>query len=118
MFRSFSTRASRRGYEELLEEYETSSSGSHGLGGKLSRVASVPAKIFSPSRKNPLEKIMDNPSSNLADKHAKKASKIHPIFALFGTSKKSKKATSKPEFQRYINYLKEGGMLAHVKESL
>ncbi|GAA0148909.1 hypothetical protein LIER_08221 [Lithospermum erythrorhizon] len=117
MFRSFSARPSHRGYEELIDGHdETTSSTNHGS--KLSRVASVHAKIFSPSRKVPLDKIIDRPSSNLADKHAKKAIKVHPIFSLFGTSKKSKKATARPEFQRYINYLKEGGMVPKVKESL
>ncbi|GAA0173872.1 hypothetical protein Leryth_007013 [Lithospermum erythrorhizon] len=115
MLRTFSTRPSHHGYQELLDGYETSSFDSHGYHGNLSRVASVSGKIFSPSRKFPLEKIIESPSSNHSDKHAKKASKVHPIFALFGSSKISKKATARPEFQRYINYLKDGGILAHAK---
>ncbi|KAG5623465.1 hypothetical protein H5410_008683 [Solanum commersonii] len=66
---------------------------------KLSRNRTVPAAASSSSKKV---------TSDQDNFRAKKASKIHPIFSLFETKRK-KKATARPEFSRYIQYLREGG---------
>ncbi|OIT31822.1 PREDICTED: uncharacterized protein LOC109208179 [Nicotiana attenuata] len=103
MFRAMSTRRGYKGYEELIKEEEPSAPL---VVPKLIRNRSVPvAKIFSPSKKMSEQNFPATPQVN---KEAKKASKIHPIFSLFETKKK-KKATARPEFSRYIQYVREGG---------
>lgn len=102
-----STRRDYRGYEELIKEEEPSAPI---LGKpKLSRNGTVPAaaKFFSSSSKKVTSEENFRAISQL--KEAKKASKIHPIFSLFETKKKKKKPTARPEFSRYIQYVREGG---------
>ncbi|OIT31823.1 hypothetical protein A4A49_26226 [Nicotiana attenuata] len=106
MFRAMSTRRDYRGYEELIKEEEHSAPI---LGKpKLSRNRTVPAaaNFFSSSSKKVTSEENFRATTQL--KEAKKASKIHPIFSLFETKKK-KKATARPEFSRYIQYVREGG---------
>nr|XP_009759960.1 PREDICTED: uncharacterized protein LOC104212414 [Nicotiana sylvestris] len=106
MFRAMSTRRDYRGYEELIKEEEPSAPI---LGKpKLSRNRTVPAaaKFFSSSSKKVTSEENFRATTQL--KEAKKASKIHPIFSLFETKKK-KKATARPEFSRYIQYVRDGG---------
>ncbi|XP_016475586.1 uncharacterized protein LOC107797230 [Nicotiana tabacum] len=101
-----STRRDYRGYEELIKEEEPSAPI---LGKpKLSRNGTVPAaaKFFSSSSKKVTSEENFRATTQL--KEAKKASKIHPIFSLFETKKK-KKATARPEFSRYIQYVRDGG---------
>ncbi|XP_015065265.1 uncharacterized protein LOC107010492 [Solanum pennellii] len=102
MFRALSTRRDYRGYDELIKEEAPSTPL---VDPKLNRNRSVSAayKFFSSSRKE-----QNSPMSPQVNKEAKKASKIHPIFSLFETKKK-KKATARPEFSRYIQYVREGG---------
>ncbi|KAH6756003.1 hypothetical protein C2S52_023596 [Perilla frutescens var. hirtella] len=90
MFRALSTR--RRGYEQLGGDEASSS-----LVPKLSRARSLPSKVFGSPAK------IATPAQQ-----AKKASKVHPFFTLFETKRK-KKATAKPEFSRYLEYVREGG---------
>ncbi|KAI3450971.1 hypothetical protein Pfo_007636 [Paulownia fortunei] len=99
MFRALSTRRSRRGYEQLGDEASTAA-----LVPKLSRAKSLPAKILSCSKKI----TTPAPAANTPSEQVKKASKVHPFFSLFETKRK-KKATAKPEFSRYLEYVKEGG---------
>lgn len=101
MLRGLSTR-NCRGYEKLKED----ESGAL-LEAKLNRARSLPAKIFSSSRKSTREQ---NAEAKSVAKQAKKVSKIHPMFNLFD-SRFRKNVTSKPEFSRYLEYLKEGGIL-------
>ncbi|KAG6397370.1 hypothetical protein SASPL_143537 [Salvia splendens] len=93
MFRALSVR--RQGYEQLGEGDEPSPSAS--LMPKLSRTTSVPTKVMNSPKRVPT-----------AAQEANKASKVHPFFSMFET-KRRKKATMKPEFSRYLEYLKEGG---------
>ncbi|KAH0771064.1 hypothetical protein KY290_015045 [Solanum tuberosum] len=105
MFRALSTRRDYSGYDELIKEEAPSVPL---VEPKLNRNRSVPAaKFFSPSRKV-MTPEQNFPMSPQVNKEAKKASKIHPIFSLFETKKK-KKATARPEFSRYIQYVREGG---------
>ncbi|XP_059624672.1 uncharacterized protein LOC132267536 [Cornus florida] len=100
MFRALSTQKSRGGgeYEQLADEPLIGV-----LQAKLRRSATLPAKLFGSSSKRLAAE------SNAPVKQAKKASKIHPFFSLFETRRK-KKATAKPEFARYLQYVKEGGV--------
>ncbi|MCD7459743.1 hypothetical protein HAX54_041853 [Datura stramonium] len=106
MFRAMSTRRDYRGYGVLIKEEEEEAI--LGKPNKLSRNRTVPAaaNFFSSSSKKVTSE--DNFRANAQLKEAKKASKIHPIFSLFETKKK-KKATARPEFSRYIQYVREGG---------
>ncbi|KAG6394592.1 hypothetical protein SASPL_145181 [Salvia splendens] len=81
-----------RGYEQLGNNGDKPSP-SAALVPKLSRSKSLPTKMVNPP-KMPQE--------------AKKPSKIHPFFSIF-ESRRRKKATAKPEFSRYLDYLREGG---------
>ncbi|XP_057481365.1 uncharacterized protein LOC130768346 [Actinidia eriantha] len=98
MFRALSTRRSDREYQSLANE------SSAGLSvAKLERATSLPAKIlFGSSRKSSRHQELNFP--------AKKASKIHPLFGLFDALRRRKKSTAKPEFARYVEYMKEGGV--------
>ncbi|KAG9142635.1 hypothetical protein Leryth_020655 [Lithospermum erythrorhizon] len=90
MFRALSTRPNRNEYKELDEIQPTSSSSDP----KFTRSTSVPdGKISGQSETNKKPNI-------LHEKQANKVAKLHPIFALFSSTKRSKKATTKPEFQR------------------
>ncbi|KAL3377993.1 hypothetical protein AABB24_004095 [Solanum stoloniferum] len=109
MLRAMSTRRDYRGYGVLIKEDEEEICAPILGKPKLSRNRTVPAaaKFFSSSSKKVTSE--DNFRASSAQvKGAKKASKIHPIFSLFETKKK-KKATARPEFSRYIQYLREGG---------
>ncbi|KAM3363103.1 hypothetical protein P3S68_017957 [Capsicum galapagoense] len=106
MFRAMSTRRDYRGYHELIKEEAPSAPLIALDQPKLSKSRTVPAAanffISSSSKKVTSE---DNFQANT---QLKEASKIHPIFSLFETKRK-KKATARPEFSRYIQYVKEGG---------
>ncbi|KAJ4714340.1 Sodium/potassium-transporting ATPase subunit alpha-1 like [Melia azedarach] len=118
MLRALSTRRSSRGYERLAVVDESTAL----LEGKLKRAASVPAGVFNPSRKSYSSRkltpefeftLPEHPQAQ-AKKSAKKLDKIHPIFSLLN-SRSKKKPTAKPEFARYLEYLKEGGMAAVIQ---
>lgn len=111
MFRALSTRG--RGYEKLTDEYkeeEASDAVASRNEAKLNRARSLPAKIWSLSSKKPAksdQKVL--PQAKSEAKQSKKASKIHPIFSFFD-GRLRKKMTAKPEFSRYLQYIKEGGI--------
>lgn len=111
MLRAFSTR--RSGYDRLVDESSTGL-----VEAKLSRSATLPAKLFGSRRKTAPERNLppipeQKPSTakipeNSGEKQVKKASKILPLFSIF-EKRRRKKATAKPEFARYMEYVKEGG---------
>lgn len=117
MFRAFSTRGGRR-YEKLSDEHKESSADAALLNeAKMSRARTVPAaaaaKLFKSETKKQSssdQNVSQSTSTKSLSKQAKKASKIHPIFSLFDIRSR-KKATANPEISRYIQYLKEGGIL-------
>lgn len=120
MLRAFSTRRNRDGYERLLVATEVSEEpliSSHGqFEAQLKRARSVPARVFGLSRKfnGPelgLPEMCQEKSSTRTNSNKKgsKSKTVHPLFSLFDGRRK-KKTTAKPEFARYIEYLKEGGM--------
>ncbi|KAK3224157.1 hypothetical protein Dsin_011182 [Dipteronia sinensis] len=113
MLRALSTRRGSHGYERLVDDPSIGL-----LEGKLKRATSVPAsRIFGSSKKlipirsTPEFIIKDNSQAvkTTTTNTAKKANKIHPFFSLFDGRRK-KKTTSKPEFARYLEYVKEGGI--------
>lgn len=115
MFRALSTRGGR-GYEKLSDEHKESSADVAPLSeAKLNRARSMPAaaaaaKILKSATKKQTSSDQNvSPSAKSLSKQAKKASKIHPMFSLFDFRSR-KKATANPEFSRYIQYLKEGGI--------
>ncbi|GMY11467.1 Sodium/potassium-transporting ATPase subunit alpha-1 like [Fagus crenata] len=101
MFRALSTRRSHRRYEQLGDDPAAGL-----LEAKLKRVTSLPAKMFGSSSKLTPEVTFPN---NSQVKPTKKVSKSHPIFSLFNARRK-KKTTARPEFARYLEYVKEGGL--------
>ncbi|CAN4080097.1 unnamed protein product [Withania somnifera] len=107
MFRAMSRRRSHRGYEELIKE-EAPYAPLITLEPKLSKSRTVPAAAnFFTSSSSKKSMSEDNLRPNTQLKDVKIASKIHPIFSLF--EKKKKKATARPEFSRYIQYVRDGG---------
>jgi hypothetical protein len=95
MFRALSTRRSHRRYEKLADEPAV---------GTLE--VSLPARVFGSLTKSTLELAFPDSSQV---KHTNKVTKSHPLFSLFNARRK-KKTTAKPEFARYLEYLKEGGV--------
>ncbi|RID53891.1 hypothetical protein BRARA_G01257 [Brassica rapa] len=97
MIRALSTRKDRGGYKKLggEKEEEGEAAGVRLLEGK---VQSVPAEV-----KKPVEKT---------------GGSVHPLLSFFdiGSQRKKKKTkkksttTAKPEFSRYLEYVKEGGV--------
>lgn len=76
---------------------------------KMIRSRTLPTNFFGDSPLAFDSKQRTPMSENVIDKQVKKASKVHPIFAIFERRSRKKKATAKPEFSRYMQYLKEGG---------
>ncbi|KAJ6907231.1 hypothetical protein NC651_017809 [Populus alba x Populus x berolinensis] len=105
MLRALSTCRNHGGYERLVEEPVNISL----LDGKLKRAKSVPASVFgsSKSRKLGPEPALQNIFP--AKPSSRKVSKSHPLFSLFNNRRK-KKPTARPEFARYLQYVKEGGI--------
>ncbi|GKU94477.1 hypothetical protein SLEP1_g7973 [Rubroshorea leprosula] len=101
MLRALSVRNHRR-YERLeqpIDDPEVSL-----LGSKLPRTTSVPAQFL--SRK--LTPASAMPSNSQAK--STKKSKSHPLFSLFNGRRHRRKTTAKPEFARYLEYVKEGAV--------
>ncbi|KAG5050910.1 hypothetical protein AAZX31_02G051700 [Glycine max] len=105
MFRSMTT---RRGYERLGKESATTALLHEGF----KRSTSLPSWGSNSSRKMALGStygeinLKRNPTkkgNNNSDK------KSHPLLSFLALRRK-KKTTARPEFARYLEYLKEGGM--------
>ncbi|KAL8193782.1 hypothetical protein R6Q57_026474 [Mikania cordata] len=108
MFRAMSIRRKPKGYEQLVV-------GGTAVDDSLSestmmRSRTLPTNFFGDSPVT-FESELRTPVHEYAvDKQVKKASKVHPIFTIFERKGRRKKATAKPEFSRYMQYLKEGGI--------
>ncbi|XP_010548315.1 PREDICTED: uncharacterized protein LOC104819775 [Tarenaya hassleriana] len=117
MLRALSTRArSRHGYERLGDE-----SSIFLKEGELKRSRTVPTWLSSNPPRNKLGRgsvpaiLEELPRQKSAARKKTKGKFSHPIFSLFeglysNSSSRKKKTTAKPEFSRYLEYLKEGGM--------
>ncbi|CAL0331878.1 unnamed protein product [Lupinus luteus] len=105
MFRSTSTRRDSSKYEKLEKE----SAGNGTWNDELKRSTSVPSRaqgsIFGDINleRNSTKKANNN------NNNSNQKEKIHPLFGFLDFHRK-KKTTAKPEFARYLQYLKEGGM--------
>ncbi|KAG7560394.1 hypothetical protein ISN45_Aa05g019270 [Arabidopsis thaliana x Arabidopsis arenosa] len=103
MFRAMSTRKIHGGYEKLGDEEA-----------RLKRVSSVPASVYGQSR-NPVPELKKTPTVKPTG-----GGPVHPLLSFFDvhfqrkkkkkTTKKKSLATAKPEFARYLEYVKEGGV--------
>ncbi|XP_024981827.1 uncharacterized protein LOC112518358 [Cynara cardunculus var. scolymus] len=108
MFRALSTRKGLRGgYAQLINE----STVDHLLSSdaKIIRSTTLPANFYGDS---PVKLVWEPKipvKVDVIEKQVKKVSKVHPLFSLFERRSRKKKATAKPEFSRYMQYLKEGG---------
>ncbi|GJR36738.1 hypothetical protein Tco_1475551 [Tanacetum coccineum] len=104
MFRALST---RRGYDQLISD---STIDDQLTDPKMLRSTTLPANFFG---EFPTKFVLEPKVPKKVDfieKQVKKASKVHPLFSLFERKSRKKKATAKPEFSRYMQYLKEGGV--------
>ncbi|KAK9678408.1 hypothetical protein RND81_11G209400 [Saponaria officinalis] len=115
MFRAMSSTKGRRGgYDKLLDESNDNPSVNNQDNAVLKRAISVPARVLFGSSTRKLNSSSSSETSSPANnsKTKKKSEKVHPVFSLFdGKSwKKKKKLTANPDFSRYIEYLKEGGV--------
>ncbi|CAN0861724.1 hypothetical protein LINGRAHAP2_LOCUS8294 [Linum grandiflorum] len=104
MLRALSTRISQYKYEKLSEE---SSIGPLIGGYKLTRSRTLPVQVLGGRSSSYKLSLKLNLPALPAAKKAN--SKSHPLFSLF-TSRRNKRTTSRPEFARYIQYVKEGGL--------
>ncbi|KMT09443.1 hypothetical protein BVRB_6g129150 [Beta vulgaris subsp. vulgaris] len=127
LFRALSTRRSNRGggYDRLLDESTTVDNIHDQDHVMLKRVTSVPASmLFGSSWKKPgfETSVPGAKNNNSKPKHQKQQQQqqqvkgkkggksVHPLFSLFEGKWKKKKMTANPDFSRYVEYLKEGGM--------
>ncbi|CAH1437243.1 unnamed protein product [Lactuca virosa] len=95
MFRAMNKRKGRRGYDQLISESTI-----------VDNLPPEPKMIRSTSL--PANSSSDFPVKvDLTDKQMRKVRKVHPLYSLLEKRRK-KKATAKPEFSRYLEYLKEG----------
>ncbi|KAI3798876.1 hypothetical protein L1987_34160 [Smallanthus sonchifolius] len=101
MFRAMSTRKVHRGYDQLISESTES---------KMLRSTTLPANFFGELPVKFVLKPEVPVKVSYFEKQVKKVSRIHPLFSLFERRSRKKKATAKPEFARYMQYLKEGGI--------
>ncbi|XP_010531050.1 PREDICTED: uncharacterized protein LOC104807465 [Tarenaya hassleriana] len=109
MMRAMSTRGrSRHGYERLGDESKIGL-----MEGELKRSRTVPTSRNRLGGSVPaiLEELPRQQSSARKNTTSSSSKFSHPIFSLFnGGRGRKKKTTAKPEFSRYLEYLKEGGM--------
>ncbi|XP_020206567.1 uncharacterized protein LOC109791659 [Cajanus cajan] len=108
MLRSISTRRGPRRYERLGKESATTALLNEGF----KRSTSLPSWGSNSSRKMTLASTFED--INLQRNPTKKANnnsdkKSHPLLSFLALHRK-KKTTARPEFARYLEYLKEGGM--------
>ncbi|KAG5050911.1 hypothetical protein JHK85_003429 [Glycine max] len=104
MFRSMTT---RRGYERLGKESATTALLHEGF----KRSTSLPSWGSNSSRKMALGSTYGeiNLKRNPTKKGNNSDKKSHPLLSFLALRRK-KKTTARPEFARYLEYLKEGGM--------
>ncbi|CAI9272339.1 unnamed protein product [Lactuca saligna] len=97
MFRAMNKRKGRRGYNKLISESTI-----------IDNLPPEPKMIRSTSL--PANSSGDfSVKVDLTDKQMRKVRKVHPLYSLLEKRRK-KKATAKPEFSRYLEYLREGGI--------
>ncbi|XP_071739114.1 uncharacterized protein [Rutidosis leptorrhynchoides] len=107
MFRAMSMRKAHGGYEKLISESVSNETNTL-LEAKMLRSATLPASFYG---NYPVQFVTEQKKKiSFIEKQVKKVSKIHPLFSLFERRNKKKKATAVPEFSRYLQYLKEGGI--------
>lgn len=104
MLRALSTRRCPNRYERLGEDPTISL-----LEGRLKRVTSLPTIVLGSGSRKLTSEIIFPEFAQAKQKQPKKASKGHPIFSFFDIRRK-RKSTAKPEFARYLEYVKEGGL--------
>ncbi|XP_057418189.1 uncharacterized protein LOC130712369 [Lotus japonicus] len=102
MLRSFTTRR----YERLGKETASSALLQEGF----KRSTSLPSRASSSARKMAHSTLGNINLQRNPTKKANNTSKsTHPLFSFLDFRRK-KKTTARPEFTRYLEYLKEGGM--------
>ncbi|KAJ9147060.1 hypothetical protein P3X46_029263 [Hevea brasiliensis] len=107
MLRAFSTRRSRRGsYERLLADDSAIDASELGT---LERSKTLPAAPVLRSSVTKIPSPNDSQSHQVMKPAARRASKTHPLLSLFDARRKRKTA-AKPEFTRYLEYVREGGI--------
>ncbi|KAL7614059.1 uncharacterized protein LOC111897370 [Lactuca sativa] len=107
MFRAMSTRRGRRGYDQLISEptvddYLLPEP-------QMIRSTTLPPNFYGDLPLKYVSAPKVPAKMDFIEKQVKKVSKVHPLFSLFEKRSRRKKATAKPEFSRYMQYLKEGG---------
>nr|XP_007156065.1 hypothetical protein PHAVU_003G255300g [Phaseolus vulgaris]ESW28059.1 hypothetical protein PHAVU_003G255300g [Phaseolus vulgaris] len=107
MFKSLSTRRGPGRYERLGKESVTTALLNEGF----KRSTSLPSWGPNPSRKMVLGSTFGalNLQRNPTKKGNNSEKKSHPLLSFLALRRK-KKTTARPEFARYLEYLKEGGM--------
>ncbi|XP_076955474.1 uncharacterized protein LOC143630303 [Bidens hawaiensis] len=79
---------------------------------KMFRSTTLPTHFFGDKPVKVVLEPKKPPKVESIEKKAKKASKLDPLFSLFERKSRRKKVTAKPEFSRYMQYLREGGVWA------
>ncbi|CAK9320679.1 unnamed protein product [Citrullus colocynthis] len=92
-------------YERLGEDPTVSL-----LEGRLKRATSLQTRVLGSGSRKLTSEIIFPEFAQPKQKQSKKANKEgHPLFSFFDFRRK-RKSTARPEFARYLEYLKEGGL--------
>ncbi|XXG64858.1 hypothetical protein AAC387_Pa05g2699 [Persea americana] len=110
MYRASFHQKSRRGYLRLGKETVTDPSEpkSSKVPIKLKKVTILPMRMLKTTRAPKPENTASVPPP--IGKHSiKDAARTHPLLNFLGAPRRKKVAAVKPEFIRYLEYMKEGG---------
>ncbi|XXG64859.1 hypothetical protein AAC387_Pa05g2700 [Persea americana] len=110
MYRASVHQKSRRGYHRLGQETisDPSEPKSAKTPIKAKKVTILPVRMLKTTKTTKPETTVSVPPQTTKCS-TRDATRSHPLLNFLGTSRRKKVATLKPEFIRYLEYMKEGG---------
>lgn len=110
VYRASIHQKSRRGYHRLSKETITDPSElkSFKVPVKVKKVAILPIRMLK-TTKIPKPDTTVSVLPQTAKRSTRDAARSHPLLSFFGAPRRKKALAVKPEFIRYLEYMKEGG---------
>lgn len=101
---------SRRGYHRLGQETisDPSEPKSAKVPIKVKKVTILPVRMLKTAKTSKPEIAVSVPPKT-TERSTRDAARSHPLLNFLGAPRRKKVATLKPEFIRYLEYMKEGG---------
>ncbi|KAL9341112.1 hypothetical protein Peur_067331 [Populus x canadensis] len=107
MLRALNKQRNPNRYGRLDKEPDTTSL----LAGELETSESLPSQeVFGSPKLSTLGPGLAPQNVSSVKPSRRKDSKSHPLFSLSDGAGRKKKPTARPEFARYLQYVKEGGV--------